>query len=137
MALAQAKNDVAGWTALLAPDAVVIDRATERTVTGVEAIKKELEPQAKVLSDVRRDMRTFGAGPYVVSYGTISAKNTGSIGGAKPTNKTVTFHAVEVARFKDGKVTAVERYWNPVEFFDQLGIPEPAGKPAKPAAAKK
>jgi ketosteroid isomerase-like protein len=137
MADASAKNDIAGWTSAFAPDAVLEDRAMGKTLTGVDAIKKEVEPQAKVLSDVKRDMRSFGAGAYVVSYGTITATNTGPIGAAKPTKKTVTFHAVEVAKFKDGKVAALERYWNPVEFYDQLGIPEPAGKPKKPAASAK
>jgi ketosteroid isomerase-like protein len=131
------KGDFAGWSAMLAPEATLVDRATNASATG-DKLKGAFATATKSFTDVKRDMRSFAAGSFVVSHGMINATHAGPYAGkaqkpAKPP-ATVSMHAVEVVQLKDGKVASIERYTNPVEVLQQLGVSGEYAKGAKPAA---
>ncbi|MEJ7728963.1 MAG: ester cyclase [Polyangiaceae bacterium] len=130
------KGDFAAWSAMLTPDATLIDRATDASVTG-DKLKAAFGTATKSFTEVKRDMRSFAAGNYVVSHGMINGTHAGPYAGkaqkpAKPP-ATVSMHAVEVVQLKDGKVASIERYTNPVEVLQQLGVSGEYAKGARPS----
>lgn len=126
------KGDFAAWSALLTPDATYVDRATDASVTG-DKLKATFAKDTKAFTGVKREMVSFAAGNYVVSHGMINATHAGPYGKATKVAKppaTVSVHAVEVVQLDGGKVKSIERYTNPIEVLQQLGV---SGEYAKSA----
>jgi steroid delta-isomerase-like uncharacterized protein len=130
------KKDMAAMSALMADDVVESDQAMAKDATGKAAVEKGLKGFWTAFPDGKLDMKdTWAAGDYVVSMGAFTGTNTGDMGAIKKTGKPITIAVLEIAKFKDGKVTNIWRFRNGMAMAQQLGLVPAPGKPAdaKPA----
>src|SRR4249920_1034218 len=104
---------------VFAPDYVRHDfRATE-ALPGPEGQKKIASEFRAAFPDLRFEVELLIAdGDYVVGRWTASGTNLGPWGSLEPTGRPVTFSAVNIFRFEDGKVAEL---WN---HRDDLGLME-------------
>ena len=69
-------------------------------------------------------------GEYVVGRWTASGTHEGAWAGVEPTGRRMTFSAVNVFRFEDGKVVEIWNHRDDLGLMEQLGAPVHAGAPA-------
>jgi steroid delta-isomerase-like uncharacterized protein len=95
------------------------------------------EGQKKIADDFRAafpDLRVkvdlvVGGADYVVGRWTASGTHTGDWAAIAPTGRHATFSAVNIFRFKDGKVAEVWNHRDDFGLFEQIGSPIHAGVP--------
>ncbi|GAB2876693.1 ester cyclase [Microbulbifer echini] len=61
-------------------------------------------------------------GDLVSTHVTIRTKHVGSFMGESPTNKTITYDAVEFVKIEDGKIVETWVTWDKYGFLKQIGI---------------
>jgi steroid delta-isomerase-like uncharacterized protein len=117
------------------------DMTTLAPINGKQASVEHFRAGAKVFSDMVVGCQVWAFEDWVAQDCTTTAKNTGPLPrGPKTTrpatNKSVTFHSLDVMRMKDAKATHGWSYGNSMEMAAQLG-PAPKGGDKSSAAAKK
>lgn len=97
------------------------------------------EGQKKIADDFRAafpDLRVVvdlivGEDEYVVGRWTATGTHSGRWGGNEPTGRLATFSAVNIYRFRDGKVVEIWNHRDDLGLAEQVGAPIYAG--ARPA----
>jgi predicted ester cyclase len=134
------KHDPAGMDALLADDFTFSDQAASADLVGKKEAMRGMKEIWKGMSDVRMDLTSsWAAGDYVVSSGTFSGTNDGTLPSMKlykKTGKHVAVNCLSVAKFQGGKLKNEWLFSNGMAFAAQLGLLPPE-KPAKAAPADK
>lgn len=106
------------------------------TVQGKEEGKKFLRAITAAFPDIKIETKNaWPIGDYAVVEYQVSGTHKGALGDVKPTNRKVSFSAVDVAKIKDGKIARVWTYSSGIELMTQLGLFEP-GAPPKDAPKK-
>jgi steroid delta-isomerase-like uncharacterized protein len=91
--------------------------------------------QKKIADDFRAafpDLRVvvdfvFGEGDWVVGRWLAAGTHTGVWAGYEPTGRTMSFSAVNVCRFEDGKVAEIWNHRDDLGLQEQIGVPVHAG----------
>jgi steroid delta-isomerase-like uncharacterized protein len=91
--------------------------------------------QKKIADDFRAafpDLRivvdfVFGEGDWVVGRWLATGTHTGVWAGYEPTGRTMSFSAVNVCRFEDGKVAEIWNHRDDLGLQEQIGVPVHAG----------
>jgi len=140
-------NDEKTYAAATADDISWDDLAEPAPLNGKKDAIKNFEMGQKAFTGAKLDCQVWTFDDWAAQECTFNAKNTGPIEmGPKTklpaTNKTVTFHGVDVMQLKDGKATHGWSYSNGLEAATQLGLVKPpkgpdAAKGAPAAAPKK
>ncbi|WP_444884398.1 ester cyclase [Microbulbifer sp. PSTR4-B] len=68
------------------------------------------------------DSMQVAEGDLVATHVKVSANHTGSFMGETPTNKTITWDAVEFVKIKDGKILETWVTWDKYGFLKQIGV---------------
>jgi predicted ester cyclase len=118
--------------ALLTDDAVESDQASPKDNKGKKEIEKGLKDFQAAFSDGKVSAsEVWGAGDYVVAIGKFEGTNNGDMGKMKKTGKHVSVPFAEVTQLKDGKISHLWRFYNGMDFAQQLGLmPAPGAAPA-------
>jgi steroid delta-isomerase-like uncharacterized protein len=69
----------------------------------------------------------FGEGEWVVGRWTATGTHTGVWAGLEPTGRQMTFSAVNVCRFENGKVAEIWNHRDDLGLMEQIGAPVHAG----------
>jgi predicted ester cyclase len=72
----------------------------------------------------------FGEGDFVVGRWTVTGTHLGPWGGHEPTGRRVSYSAVNIFRFEDGKVAEIWDHRDDLGLAEQLGVPIHAGATA-------
>jgi len=128
---------VADMMALMTPDAVASDQASEKDNKGPKEIDASMKMWFGAFKDAKLTVNnSYAAGDYVVNLGTFSGTNDKDIGKLKRTGKTVNIDFAEVLHAKDGKADQVWRFRSGVQFAMQMALmPAPGAAPAGGAPA--
>ncbi len=140
--VAWSKKDKKALEASVADDVVFEPIAQPSDVKGKAAAAKVLDSLTRAVPDATISVEpAWAAGDFVVATFTVKGTQKGPLGPvATVTNKPVTFHGLEIAEVKNGKVAKSTWYTNNVELLGQLGLlPAKDGekKDEKKPAAKK
>ena len=130
-------KDEKTFAAANADDITWDDMTTAAPVNGKQASVANFRAGTKAFSDMKVDCQMWAFEDWVAQDCTTTAKNTGPLPtGAKAThpatNKSVTFHNLDVMQMKDGKATHGWSYGNGMEIAAQLG---PAARVSEKQAA--
>lgn len=107
-------------------------RATD-ALPGPEGQKKIADAFRAAFPDLRVTVDLIvGEGDYVVGRWTATGTHTGTWGAVAPTGRQARFSAVNIYRFKDGKVAEIWNHRDDLGLAEQLGVPIYAG--ARPEA---
>ena len=122
-------HKAADMMAIMAPDVVEADMATDKDVKGAKEVQKGLEMFWKAFPDGKVEVtESWAAGDYVVGIGKFTGTNKGAMGKMKATGKAVTMEYAEIAQFKDNKVVQMWRFRDGFGMAAQLGLVKmPAG----------
>ena len=142
------KKDEKGFLGPLADDVMHLDYSQAADLKGKDAAKKEWTETFKAFPDAKvAPSNVWAFDTFVVAEYAMTGTMKGSLGPIKPTNKSGTWHGVDVFEMKNGKVGAVETYASMMETANAVGVPMPAApaaapvkdapKPATPATPKK
>ncbi|BBM04062.1 ester cyclase [Microbulbifer sp. GL-2] len=88
---------------------------------------KEFEAEVTKFRAAFKDMKLLNTkqvaeGDMVATHVMISAKHVGSFMGETPTNKTITWDAVEFVKIENGKIVETWVTWDKYGFLKQIGI---------------
>ena len=133
------KKDWKTLGALYDKISVFSDAPLPADIKGDKKILAHFKELHTAFPDVNGEVgKTWAAGDYVVAELTFKGTNKGawkSAGIKKPTGKAIEIHALEIFKFKDGKVTNHWIFDNGMAMAMQLGLVPPMGAP--PAAPSK
>lgn len=133
------KKDWKTLGALYDKDSVFSDAPLPADIKGDKKIMAHFKELHTAFPDVNGEVgKTWAAGDYVVAELSFKGTNKGawkSAGIKKPTGKAIEIHALEIFKFKDGKVTNHWIFDNGMAMATQLGLVPPMGAP--PAAPSK
>ncbi len=134
------KKDDKGFLAPFADDVAHMDYSQPADFKGKDAAKKEWTELFKAFPDAKiAPTNVWAFDTFVVAEIAMTGTMKGGFGPIKPTNKTGTWHAVDVFEMKNGKVSAVATYGSMLETANALGIsmaPPPAAAPPVKDATK-
>lgn len=138
------KKDEKAFTAVL-DDNVEIDGFVHLdTVKGKAEGAKFMKTLTTAFPDMKLEVKNaWPIGDYAVVEYVLSATHKGQLGDVKPTNRKVSFSAVDVVKVKGGKIVRGWTYSSGIELMTQLGLFEPgappkdAGKAPPPPPPKK
>jgi len=124
-------HKTADLLALLTDDAVESDQASPKDNVGKKEIEKGLKDFQNAFSDGKMSGDVWGAGDFVVTIGKFEGTNDHDMGKMKKTGKHVSVNFAELDQVKDGKISHMWRFYNGLEFAQQLGlVPPPGAAPA-------
>jgi len=118
----------ADLTKIFAPNYVNhLDSAVSTEVGPQKRNLKEFEAEVTKFRAAFKDMKLLNTmqvaeGDMVATHVMISAKHFGSFMGEAPTNKMVTWDAVEFVKIENGKIVETWVTWDKYGFLKQLGI---------------
>ncbi|HEV8548907.1 MAG TPA: ester cyclase, partial [Polyangiaceae bacterium] len=134
------KHDLPTLVGMMTDDVVFSEAASPMDQIGKKAVEKSYKEMFKAFSDVKLEIaRSWVAGDYVVSEGSLVGTNDGPMPSAKiykPTGKKVSSRFLEIDKVQGGKLKNIWVFDNGMAFAMQLGMMPPPGaaKPAAPAA---
>jgi ketosteroid isomerase-like protein len=134
------QHDVKGLLALMTDDVVFSDGAAPADFVGKKAVQKSYEDLFKGFHDVKLSVdKSWAAGKYVVSEGSLSGTNDGNMPSMKlkKTGKHVNVGFLEVDELAAGKLKSLRVFDNGMAFALQLGLLPPPSAGEKPAAKPK
>jgi steroid delta-isomerase-like uncharacterized protein len=113
---------------VFADDYVRHDLRATAAIPGPAGQKKIADDFRAAFPDLRMTVDfLFGEGEWVVARWTATGTHMGSWGGIAPTGQPITFSAVNVVRFDQGKVAAIWNHRDDLGLLEQLGAPIHAG----------
>jgi steroid delta-isomerase-like uncharacterized protein len=125
------KGNMAAMDELVAPD-FVGHNPTMSEVKGIEDLKKRVTMTRTTFPDIRYTIEDMVAeGDKVATRLTVRGTHKGEYRGVAPTGKQVTWTAINIARYADGKMQ--EGWVSP----DTLGLMQQLGAVPKPGQAGK
>jgi steroid delta-isomerase-like uncharacterized protein len=113
---------------LFAPDYVRHDLRAGVAASGPQGQKDIATAFRAAFPDLRFVVDfVLAEGDLVAARWTANGTNTGSWGGIEPTGKQVSFSAINVFRFAEGKVVELWNHRDDLGLMEQLGVPVHAG----------
>ena len=90
---------------------------------GIESLKEFIKNNSVSFSDFKLKIDDFYVKDnLILSYWTMSGKNTGPLGVLPATGKNIKVSGFAVSKVKNGKIYAEQTFWNVLEFYQQLGF---------------
>jgi len=122
---------------LVADDVKYADYTMEKDVSGKKTFGEFVHKWFTAFPDIKtKSTASFVDGDFVIEEFEYTGTQKGALGSIKPTNKTATFHQLEVDQFKDGKLVKAWVYGNNGELLTQLGVAAPGIAPSTAPSAK-
>ena len=113
---------------IIAEDYVEHSSAHPEGVHGPEEFRREVEMFRAAFPDLSvTEEDTVAEGDRVASRVTFQGTQTGEFQGVEPTGKTVTFEAIAINRFEDGKIVEAWVQTDVMGLMQQLGVVESPG----------
>ena len=117
------KRDFKSFDALMADDIVESFNNEPADTVGKKAVQEENNGLIAAFSDIRVDVDTvWAAGDYTVGFEHVRGTNDGTLGPLVKTGRKLDWTAIEIIRWKDGKVEQSLPFNNGMEFSTQLGL---------------
>lgn len=90
---------------------------------GIQLLKDQIELYHTGFPDLKITINEiFGDGEKLTVFSTFTGTNKGSMNGMPPTNKKVSVNGIEIAKFKDEKITDHWGVYDNLGMFMQLGL---------------
>jgi steroid delta-isomerase-like uncharacterized protein len=113
---------------VFAPDYVRHDLRPTQSAPGPEGQKQIARAFRTAFPDLRFDVEiVIAEGDHVVARWTASGTHAGIWGDVEPTGRFVTFSAVNIFRFENGRVAEIWNHRDDLGLQEQLGVPLFAG----------
>ncbi|HET7367005.1 MAG TPA: ester cyclase [Gaiella sp.] len=117
---------------VFASDYVRHDLRPSNPAPGPEGQKQIASAFRAAFPDLRFDVEfVFAEGDYVAGRWTATGTHTGVWGDVEPTGRLVTFSAVNVFRFDEGRVAEIWNHRDDLGLQEQLGVSVHAGAPPR------
>ena len=117
---------------MFALDYVRHDLRATNPAPGPEGQKQIASAFRAAFPDMRFDVEiVIAEGDYVAARWTASGTHAGVWGDAEPTGRSVTFSAVNIFRFHDGRVAEIWNHRDDLGLQQQLGVAVHAGAPPR------
>ena len=102
---------------------VMISPAIPDGLKGIESLKEFIKNNSVTFPDFKLKVDDFYVHDnMILSYWTISGKNTGPLGKLPATVKNIKVSGFAVSKVKNGKIYEEQTFWNVLEFYQQLGF---------------
>jgi len=89
----------------------------------IEAFTYNIKSNARSFPDFHLSIDSFFVKDDIIySYWTQTGTNTGPLGRMPTTGKSIEISGFAISRVRDGKIYEEHKYWNVLEFYEQLGF---------------
>jgi predicted ester cyclase len=126
--------------ALFTEESTAEDYTMPATLKGLKDWKAMYDTYVGAFPDFKQALSTqLAVKDYVITEGVFNGTHKGALGPIRATGKPVSLHFVDIAQFKDGKISHFWTWANAAEMLAEIGVlkaPGAAPAASKPAAAK-